>query len=122
MSREEILVGLNNAIARGESLEKAMQSLVTAGYNPLEVQEAAKKINMGVIGTIAEQPQPMQTITQAKSGYKPLPATNVAQKPKKKSHLLLIILLVIILLALMGLGVFVFFGEQILNVFFPKVA
>jgi hypothetical protein len=118
MSREEISVGLNNAVARGESLEKAMQSMVLAGYNPVEIQEAAGMVNMGVIGALPKSP------AQPSSGYQPLPtasSTGVLQeKPKKKSSMLMVILLSVVLLLLVGLGIFVFFGDSILNALFPK--
>jgi hypothetical protein len=111
MSQEEILVGLNNAVARGESLEKAMQTIVTAGYNPLEVQEAARQVNMGVIGTLSPKEN---------SKYKPLPTTK--EKPKRKISGLLVILLIVILLILLGIGFFMFFGEEILKILFPTAA
>ena len=42
MPKEELIGGLKNALDRGENLEKAIQSMVKAGYNPQEVNEAAK--------------------------------------------------------------------------------
>ncbi len=39
--REEIVAGLKNAMARGTSLEQAVQSFINAGYNSSEVSEAA---------------------------------------------------------------------------------
>ena len=39
--REDIVTGLKNAMQRGESLEKSMQSFINAGYNPIEVKQAA---------------------------------------------------------------------------------
>jgi len=43
----EIDSGLKNAMAKGESLEKAMKSFVNAGYNPQEVQEAGQRLSSG---------------------------------------------------------------------------
>lgn len=42
--REDILRGLKNAIERGEPLEKAVQSFINAGYNPIEVKQAAQSL------------------------------------------------------------------------------
>lgn len=82
MSVEEVLVGLQNAIARGQALENAMNSLVLAGYNPQEVQEAAKQINLGIINNIpsenSESPKNNQ-LPEPTSTYKPLPTENVQQ-------------------------------------------
>jgi lysylphosphatidylglycerol synthetase-like protein (DUF2156 family) len=66
MVKEELVIGLKNAINRGESLEKAMQSLLTAGYSPIDVKEASEYINLGVTKKIAqnvpqENPQTPQT-------------------------------------------------------------
>ena len=48
MTQEEILIGLKNALMRGETLQKAMQSYVNAGYSISEVQQAAKTIDQGL--------------------------------------------------------------------------
>jgi len=42
MVREDILGGLKNAVERGESLEEAKSSFITAGYSSFEVEEAAR--------------------------------------------------------------------------------
>jgi len=47
--REDILRGLKNAIERGEPLEKAVQSFISAGYNPVEVKQAAESCGMPYI-------------------------------------------------------------------------
>ncbi|MBS3090907.1 hypothetical protein J4217_00480 [Candidatus Pacearchaeota archaeon] len=44
---EEILSGLRNAIERGSSLEQAIQSFINAGYNALEVRDAANSLTTG---------------------------------------------------------------------------
>ena len=110
MVREEILTGLNNGVARGESIEKAMQTLVLAGYNPKEVQEASQHVNMGTVGTIP------QTQNQSNNPLNPLPKT---EEPKKKNQWIKIALLVVALLLLIGLGIFIMFGDSIINALFP---
>src|SRR3989344_1414622 len=43
--RDEIQSGIRNAIERGSTLEEAIQSFISAGYNPVEVKEAANSID-----------------------------------------------------------------------------
>jgi hypothetical protein len=43
--KEEIKVGLRNALDRNESLEKAKQSLVNAGYNTQTIEEASEDLD-----------------------------------------------------------------------------
>jgi hypothetical protein len=47
MVREDIIYGLKNAMSRGQGLEQAMRSFISAGYDLNEVQEAANSLNMG---------------------------------------------------------------------------
>ena len=42
--RDEIFEGLKNALARGESLQAAMESFHNAGYTEAEIQEAARAL------------------------------------------------------------------------------
>ena len=42
---EELQGGLRNALERGNSMQQAIQSLINAGYNPQDVQEAAQSLN-----------------------------------------------------------------------------
>src|SRR3989344_1138515 len=70
--REDILRGLKNAIERGEPLEKAVQSFINAGYNPIEVKQAAESMIGGTtaitnpyaeqlsVGNLPRQPIPQQ--------------------------------------------------------------
>lgn len=47
--RDEIQAGLRNAVERGDTLEEAIQSFIGAGYNPVEVKEAAKSVNLSMV-------------------------------------------------------------------------
>ncbi|MEI6849525.1 MAG: hypothetical protein WCK29_00655 [archaeon] len=47
--RDEIQAGLKNALERGDTLDQAVQSFISAGYNPVEVKEAANSLNSGII-------------------------------------------------------------------------
>jgi len=61
--RDEIWAGLKNAIERGEPIDKAVQSFISAGYNAEEVKEAAKGISSGASAIITE-PKPKEEIKQ----------------------------------------------------------
>jgi FtsZ-interacting cell division protein ZipA len=61
MVREELTTGLKNALTRGESLERAMNSLISAGYSQAEVNEAANSLNLGAtanLGIVSTQTKP----------------------------------------------------------------
>jgi|SRR3989344_4365497 len=42
---EEIAGGIKNAMERGATLEQAVQSFISAGYNPVEVRQAAQSLS-----------------------------------------------------------------------------
>ena len=50
--REDIVAGLRNALDRGVSLERAVRSLINAGYNPVEVRQAAQSLSQGAISRL----------------------------------------------------------------------
>lgn len=52
--RDEISAGLKNALERGESLDKAVQTFINSGYNPVEVKEAAKNVGSGASTIVKE--------------------------------------------------------------------
>ena len=63
---DELTGAIRNALERGFSLEQAIQSLINAGYNPVEVKEAAKLFNQSassisssftVVGPPEEKPK-----------------------------------------------------------------
>jgi len=64
MVKEEIIAGLQNAVARGQQIEQAAQSFINAGYNPTEVREVASIISSGASNFTpqngSEIPQPIQ--------------------------------------------------------------
>ena len=134
MPKEELITGLKNAIVRGESLEKAIQSLLSAGYNSQEVHEAADTINMGVIGEVSKQAiknEPLKSqMAEIKPLYKPLPiiaqqqtlSSVTAQTPAIKTNhkipswligLLIFFGFLIIFIILLSI-----FGESILSALF----
>jgi len=44
MVREDLICALRNALERGESMSEAIESLVNAGYNRVEIEEASRQI------------------------------------------------------------------------------
>lgn len=106
MVREDIVAGLKNAVERGESLEEAKQSFISAGYSKEDVEEASSLIQSSsalLIGRGEDIPPlkiQSQTIQQ-----KPQLETLKEEKPvinKTKSNFK-IILLIIVLLILIGI-------------------
>ena len=61
MVNEDIITALKNSIEYGDSLESAKKIIINSGYNPQEVEEAAKFIGGGVINI--HQPQPGEQLT-----------------------------------------------------------
>jgi len=70
MINEEIIGGLKSALARGESLEKAMMTFYNAGYDKTQIEEAARSLQM-------YERQPMTLQKQKPS------VPIIAQKPRK---------------------------------------
>lgn len=83
MVNEEILGGIRNALERGSSLERAVQSFINAGYNPQEVQEAAAQMTYGASSIMqaqaTSQPSPMP------AGFSTSPQQQVQPQQNKPS-------------------------------------
>ena len=135
MVREEILTGLKNAVERGQSIEKAVQSMISAGYNPAEVNEAVNYINLGSMGEIARQeireksglPSTISITQEPQSPYKPLPisasvipTTPTTETPKRKIPQWIILSLIFIGALIIFIILFNLFGEKILSMLFGK--
>ncbi len=130
--REEILVGLKNAIARGESLEKAVRSMINSGYNSAEIQQAADSIknnSMGVTGlmhnpeseeTEASQIETRRERESASSSGLTAPASPAepGDEQKKRKRKILIMLGVLFILLAAMLLLFIFQGQAILEAIF----
>jgi len=96
MTKEELVGGLKNAIERGSSLEKAIQSFISAGYNPNEVRAAAQDVGKGVTTIVQEQREEQGP----KAGPPAFP-----EKKKTRTKAIIIILIIIFLLILIGVVV-----------------
>ena len=73
MVNEEILGGLKLALAKGESLEQAMNSFYNANYKKEEIEEAAVFLNS----------QPTQPVAQ--KTISKIPKSQISRVPKIKS-------------------------------------
>jgi len=120
MINQEILEGLKYALAKGESLEKAMRTFHNAGYPEEEIKEAARalQIDKAAQGTSQVPKTSPQEISSApvKEGKVPPKKMGVKQpvssyqEPKKKGGffrskwfvIILAILLVLLILLLVG--------------------
>lgn len=104
-SEEKLIGGLKNALDRGETLAKAKQSFINAGYKPEDVAMAAQKMP-----TITS---PVRT--QIKSGTTPnsLPTNPVTEQPKTFSKTLKIILILVSIIILAGAVVLGLFWDKI---------
>jgi len=137
--KEEIIGGFKNALDRNETIEKAMQTFINAGYSATEVREAASMVNPSATGMLYGQPSTspasqssaQQTAQAGKPATLPkqqapavspvtaaFPVTNVtisAQQNKgRKTAIILAIVLIILVLVL---GATIFFSQGILDMF-----
>ena len=151
MVREELVASLKTALDRGESLQRAMQTLISSGYDTREVQEASTYTNTSILHDLpesnSEDKNPNQDEPELKtldSGYKQLPTIGVQQNQtqtntqqlqvpkqnsqptqrevkKKKIPKIVIFLMVLVGILILGLVFFMAFGEEILAALFGKV-
>jgi hypothetical protein len=98
----EILTGLKNAVSRGQTIQSAVQSMVSAGYNSNEVQDAARYVNISSA--------PVQN---------PIKEEKLISQPvKRKMPKIFLVLIIILILLVVSLGLLSLFGNAILNSLF----
>lgn len=125
--RDEIVAGLKNAVARGQTLEQAAQSFINAGYNPQEVKAAYQVLSTGASNVItnAANPsgqgvnvvqtpqagynkpqqlvqQPMQQAQPAPQMTPNAPSNNLPEKKKSSNTTMLIMMIILAALILLG--------------------
>lgn len=115
--RDEILVGMRNAIERGENIERAVQSFINAGYNPFEVREAAQLIsnygNSSSAMVSQEVPQQVSMSTaNVPQNSQPTYYSQPQQKSGKKILIIGVIISAAILLSAIGFLVYTFLTKQ----------
>jgi len=113
--KDEIVAGLKNALDRGESLKSAVQSFINAGYNPVQVREAAKALSEGASQITGQSEIDAPQRKQGKREPPPLPKPAPAQKKdienadKGKKILLIGLIIIISLLILGGIGFLIYY-------------
>ena len=119
MAVNEIVVGLRNAVERGQPIETAVNSYINAGYPAEEVREAAREIDLGAMQQIPQEeietPPKMSKKEEIKEEIK---KETKPIKVKKKRSGLIIALIVLVVILLIVLGTLFFFGEEILSLLF----
>lgn len=119
----EISGGIKNALERGESLAKAKQSFLNAGYNKEEVELSIQKIpvaNRQLAKPLIEKTQasskpatPIITTPKPPATPPQSPATPQVQLPQASSKKLIIILSVI--------GVIILIVATVLGIYWDKI-
>ena len=94
--KDEILACLKNAMGRGESTEKAAQSLINAGYNSQEVRETARFLSEGASNIIYREEKTDDKIQNKENFNQPRSAE------KKKWRAAFIIMIIFVMLLLLG--------------------
>ena len=84
MVNETILGALRSALARGESLKKAMMTLYNAGYKKEEISEAARAVNEPSSIPQTQQPQVAQQPAQQPQQQSLKPTTQIPPSTQQK--------------------------------------
>jgi len=121
----ELTGGIENALDRGESPEKAKQSFLNAGYKKEDIEEAFNESSQYEATAKPQNIVQSANITSANTAPQadntnlnlpPSPPQNNLIPKKKKNNKVLIIVLIILVLLLIGSGVaFLVFKDQIYN-------
>ena len=116
--KDEVTAGLKNAIERGESIERATQSFINAGYNPVEVKQAADSLTRGGISitnaTKFNLPKPKENPEPPTSNPQIAQPPTTPQKKKTSKKTWILILIVTLLFITLGTLAAIFFWEDIL--------
>ena len=108
----EIVGGIKNALARGETLERAQQSFINAGYKKEEVEEAMRQISKPE--KIEQLEIPKQKLPQDISVTKKT-KTKTKSTEKKISTTLKVVLIISITLILIAATLLGLFWDKLIN-------
>jgi len=78
MVNSDILTGLKNAIEHGESLDSAINVMISSGYNPREINEAAQFLGQGTTSYLQSKPEE-NLVMPSKKGF----FSNFMKKPEQ---------------------------------------
>ena len=104
-----IVSGLKNALERGETIEKAKQSFINAGYKPEEVAAAAQKVPVTTSKiTTPVTTEKTTTPDKAKATSSQTPSATPGQKKQisKKFTIILISLASLVVIGIVLIGIF----------------
>ena len=114
-NEEELTSGLKNALERGETLEKAKQSFINAGYKSEKIEAASQKMPATTPKVTKPLASPIKTTIPAKSKTtttsKLAPTTPVQQKKLSKK----------LIITLTSIVAFIFITAAILGILWNKI-
>jgi len=105
---QELIGGLQNALLRGENINKAKQSFISAGYDPKEIEAAAQKISTNQ--------QPTTQSTQKLIPKNQQPKTPTTTNPNRKEKISKIFLIILI-----SISALILIGATLLGLFWNKI-
>lgn len=124
MPKEEIIVGLRNAIERGYSIEQAKKSFISAGYPLKEVEEASRFIDTTAVEKTPptemlqeEMTPPTPQEPEIKETEKPIAEEKAPVKGKGRKNFKIILFLIILLILIAIFILTLIFREKIIELF-----
>ncbi len=114
----EIVGGLKNALDRGETLAKAKQSFLSAGYKAAEIDAAVQKMpaTTSQISKPVTAPDQTTATPPAARGVKSLPTKSPQKIPGQKKQISKKFTIVLI-----SLAVLVLIGAALIGIFWNKL-
>ena len=115
------MIGLQNALERGESLRTAMQSFIDSGYLKEEVEEASKMLNKGALQDldVPEEAIHYKTKFPKKNPEKETEKKDKGLESERKKWTIIAIILAIVFFILVGVLILtIFFREKIFSFLF----
>lgn len=117
MVREELVAGIRNALDRGQSLEQATQSMITAGYAENEVNEAVVEFRRLGINPIAKEVETEKQTMQKK-------LQEIKKQSKEGISTKKFILIILVIIAITGIaagGLYAYFSKLSFSELIDKV-
>lgn len=102
--KDDIAAGMRNALARGFSLEQAVQSFLNAGYNPNEVKEAQMAVTGGVSNVVYPEASTKPALTKKELSFVPAPPEEDYPVKKKEGSSKIVLISIIVLSSLVFVG------------------
>ena len=110
MVKEEIIEGLKYAVARGETLPKAMMSFYNAGYSKEDIEEAARVLQAPQLPQTQQQAQQPSQLPKAPRTAQRVSAYGEKPKGMGKGLIMILVFFLILLLGVL-VAVFLFRDE-----------